>query len=232
MALLELNNVSKHYQMGEETVKALDGATFSIEEGDFVAILGPSGSGKSTLMHLLGFLDSPTSGEIIFDGTPAGRMNADRRAAIRSGKLGFVFQSFNLLPRLNVLRNVLLPLTYSHQREPDAEARAMTVLDRVGLRDRAGHLPSQLSGGQRQRVAIARALVNNPRLLLADEPTGNLDSSMAGVIFALFEELNRDGRTIILVTHDPNLAKRCRRRIEVFDGRIVGDVRNSSGEAQ
>ncbi len=225
MPLIELRYVSKYYQMGEETVKALDGASFSIYEGDYVGILGPSGSGKSTLMHLLGFLDSPSSGEILFDGRSVANISPNERASIRSEKIGFVFQSFNLLPRLTVLQNVLLPLSYSSHRPKNEVARAREALNAVGLAGRINHRPGQLSGGQRQRVAIARALINNPRMILADEPTGNLDSSTAETIIELFERLNaEENRTILLVTHDPKIAQRCRRRIEVLDGRIVGDT--------
>lgn len=174
-------------------------------------------------MHLLGFLDSPTGGEIHFDGELVAQIGANRRAMIRAEKIGFVFQSFNLLPRLSVLRNVLVPVSYIRSSVERAEERALAALDRVGLRDRAHHLPNQLSGGQRQRVAIARSLINEPRLVLADEPTGNLDSRTAESILTLFEELNAQGRTIVLVTHDPNVAAHARRRVRVHDGRIVSD---------
>ena len=221
MALIELRNVSKIYKVGSVTVPALNGVNLTIDDGDFVAILGPSGSGKSTLMHLLGFLDQPTSGTLTFDGRELSSIGAVQRALIRSNKIGFVFQSFNLLPRLNVLRNVLLPISYSRSHDPDAKKRVWDVLDRVGLRDRAYHRPSQLSGGQKQRVAIARALINQPRMILADEPTGNLDSQTAKSVMELFTALNNEGRTIIVVTHDTGVAQNSKRQIQVLDGKIV-----------
>ena len=223
LPLVWMRGVKKHYPVGSTVVKALDDVSLDIRSGEFVAIVGPSGSGKSTLMHLLGFLDSPTGGEIHFDGEPVAQIGANRRAMIRAEKIGFVFQSFNLLPRLSVLRNVLVPVSYIRRRVERAEERALAALDRVGLRDRAHHLPNQLSGGQRQRVAIARSLINEPRLVLADEPTGNLDSRTAESILTLFEELNAQGRTIVLVTHDPNVAAHAGRRVRVHDGRIVSD---------
>jgi ABC-type lipoprotein export system ATPase subunit len=223
LPLVCMRGVKKHYPVGSTVVKALDDVSLDIRAGEFVAIVGPSGSGKSTLMHLLGFLDSPTGGEIHFDGEPVAQIGANRRAMIRAEKIGFVFQSFNLLPRLSVLRNVLVPVSYIRRRVERAEERALAALDRVGLRDRAHHLPNQLSGGQRQRVAIARSLINEPRLVLADEPTGNLDSRTAESILTLFEELNAQGRTIVLVTHDPNVAAHARRRVRVHDGKIVSD---------
>lgn len=219
--MIELRNVSKLYRMGNNTVKALDEVSLSIGEGEFVAIRGPSGSGKSTLMHLLGFLDSPTSGEIVFDGQNVAGATTRERALLRSHKIGFIFQSFNLLPRLTVLQNVMLPVSYSRRRDPDARQKALTSLTQVGMADRMHHRPSQLSGGQRQRVAIARALINEPKILLADEPTGNLDSHTANVIMELFSVLNGQGRTVILVTHDSKLAGYCAREISVLDGRIT-----------
>jgi ABC-type lipoprotein export system ATPase subunit len=219
--MIELRQVSKHYRMGANTVKALDNVSLRIDEGEFVAIRGPSGSGKSTLMHLLGFLDSPTEGEIILDGKNLAHVSPRERATIRCRKIGFIFQSFNLLPRLNVLQNVLLPVSYLRAAHPNAKEVAMTSLDHVGMAERAHHRPNQLSGGQRQRVAIARALMNEPRILLADEPTGNLDSQTARTIMDLFAKLNDEGRTVILVTHDGHLAKLCKREIEVLDGKVV-----------
>ncbi len=219
--LLELRGVSKHYRMGTNIVKALDNVSVSIPEGAFLAIRGPSGSGKSTLMHLLGFLDSPTSGEIVLDGQNLAAVSARERAVIRCRKIGFIFQSFNLLPRLNVLQNVLLPVSYLRAPFPRAKEIALASLEHVGMADRAHHRPNQLSGGQRQRVAIARALMNEPRILLADEPTGNLDSQTARTIMDLFGRLNGEGRTVILVTHDAQLAAHCRSEIEVLDGKIV-----------
>lgn len=225
MAMLEFRRVSKHYRLGGNTVHALDEVDLSIDEGEFVAIVGPSGSGKSTLMHLLGFLDSPTSGTILFDGMEVARIGVNRRATIRGEKIGFVFQSFNLLPRLTVLQNILLPLSYNRTPQPDARHRVWDILDQVGMRDRARHRPNELSGGQRQRVAIARALMNEPRILLADEPTGNLDSQTAKSIIELFTSLNAQGRTVVLVTHDPTVAASSRRQLHVLDGKIVREVR-------
>jgi len=219
--MIELRHVSKHYRMGANTVKALDDVSLRIDEGEFLAIRGPSGSGKSTLMHLLGFLDSPTEGEIILDGKNLAQVTPRERATIRCRKIGFIFQSFNLLPRLNVLQNVLLPVSYLRAPHPRAHEAALASLSHVGMEERAHHRPNQLSGGQRQRVAIARALMNEPRILLADEPTGNLDSHTARTIMDLFGKLNEEGRTVILVTHDSHLAQLCKREIEVLDGRIV-----------
>jgi ABC-type lipoprotein export system ATPase subunit len=219
--MIELRHVSKFYRMGTNTVKALDDVSLSIAEGEYAAIRGPSGSGKSTLMHLLGFLDSPTEGDIILDGDNLASVTPRERAIIRCRKIGFIFQSFNLLPRLNVLQNVLLPVSYLRMPHPKARDVALASLEQVGMADRAHHRPNQLSGGQRQRVAIARALMNQPRILLADEPTGNLDSHTAHTIMELFSRLNSEGRTVILVTHDGQLAKHCKREIEVFDGKIV-----------
>jgi ABC-type lipoprotein export system ATPase subunit len=219
--MIELRHVSKFYRMGTNTVKALDDVSLSIGEGEYAAIRGPSGSGKSTLMHLLGFLDSPTEGDIILDGDNLASVTPRERAIIRCRKIGFIFQSFNLLPRLNVLQNVLLPVSYLRMPHPKARDVALASLEQVGMADRAHHRPNQLSGGQRQRVAIARALMNQPRILLADEPTGNLDSHTAHTIMELFSRLNSEGRTVILVTHDGQLAKHCKREIEVFDGKIV-----------
>ncbi len=219
--VIRFAGVCKRYPMGDTLVNALVDATFTIREGDFVSILGPSGSGKSTLMHLLGFLDSPTSGEILFEDRPIAEISADQRARIRAEKIGFVFQAFNLLPRMDVFTNTRLPLTYHPKPPADAAARIWNALELVDMKNRAHHRPGQLSGGQRQRVAIARALVNEPRILLADEPTGNLDSRTAATILDLFTELNRQGRTIVLVTHDPKIAAYSRRQIHVMDGRIV-----------
>ncbi len=218
--VLRLAGVSKRYRMGENTVNALADANFTINEGDFVAILGPSGSGKSTLMHLLGFLDSPTEGEILFEGRPVSVLTESGRARVRAEKIGFVFQAFNLLPRLTVRANVRLPLSYHPMPPADADERVERALASVGMTERAHHRPGELSGGQRQRVAIARALVNEPRILLADEPTGNLDSHTAAAILNLFKELNAQGRTIILVTHSPEIAAHFPRQLHVLDGRI------------
>ena len=222
--LLELRGIAKHYDMGETVVRALDGVDLKIEEGEFTAILGPSGSGKSTLMHLLGFLDQASGGEMFFDGENVSGIGPNQRAMIRADKIGFVFQTFNLLPRLNVLENVLLPTSYSRTPQQRIRERARAALDRVGMAERAGHRPSQLSGGQRQRVAIARALMNEPRLILADEPTGNLDSTTARSILDLFKELNAQGRTVLIVTHDEKVARHTRRQIHVLDGRICKET--------
>lgn len=222
MALIELHDICKTYRMGAgNLIHALDHVSLQIHEGEFVAILGPSGSGKSTLMHLLGFLDKPTSGEMLFDGQKVSRISARRRAMIRAEKIGFVFQAFNLLPRLSVIRNTLLPLSYARHIERGARQRVWEVLEQVGMRDRARHRPNQLSGGQRQRVAIARALINRPRLILADEPTGNLDSNTALTIMQIFENLHAEGRTVIIVTHDLEVARWAKRQIRMRDGKVV-----------
>ena len=224
MALIEFHDVRKSYRMGGNTVHALAGVDLAIDSGEFVAVLGPSGSGKSTLMHLLGFLDQPTTGRIAFDGRDVSRLSPRQRATLRAERIGFVFQAFNLLPRLTVMQNVMLPLAYLREGRVDrsvGRARAMAVLESVGLAERAGHKPNELSGGQRQRVAIARSLVNEPRLILADEPTGNLDTVMAGNIMGLFADLNRQGRTVVVVTHDLEIAKQTKRAIRVRDGLIV-----------
>ncbi|TAG28437.1 MAG: ABC transporter ATP-binding protein [Verrucomicrobia bacterium] len=219
--VIRLEGVGKRYPMGDTVVNALADVNFSIFEGEFVAILGPSGSGKSTLMHLLGFLDSPSEGTLRFEGKALAAGDEGRRARVRAEKIGFVFQAFNLLPRLTVRENVRLPLAYHPLRPDDEEARVQRALEQVGMSDRAKHKPSELSGGQRQRVAIARALVNEPRILLADEPTGNLDSKTAGSILSLFKSLNALGRTIILVTHSADLAAHFPRQLHVNDGRVT-----------
>jgi len=224
MALVELRNVSKIYQLGGEQIRALDNVSLDIQEGEFISIIGPSGSGKSTLMHILGCLDSPTSGTIQLDGVMIHNASARQLAAIRNRKIGFVFQFFNLLPKLNVLQNVELPMIYSGVSARERRRRALAALEAVDLANRAKHRPSQLSGGQQQRVAIARALVNNPRIVFADEPTGNLDSLTGEAILALFRKLNAEGRTIVLVTHDPEIAAVTPRRIEIRDGRIADKI--------
>jgi ABC-type lipoprotein export system ATPase subunit len=224
LALIEFRQVSKVYPMGDEAVAALSGIDLDIDTGEFAAILGPSGSGKSTLMHLMGFLDSPTGGVIRFDGLDSSRIGAAARAAIRSERVGFVFQAFNLLPRLNILHNVMLPISYHRHLRGSGRERARAALEQVGLGGRTRHRPTELSGGERQRVAIARALVNQPRLILADEPTGNLDSGTAQNILGLLAELHRAGRTIVLVTHDAQVASYAARRIHMLDGRIVKDT--------
>ena len=221
MALLELRHVTKIYRMGEEEVRALDDVSMDIEEGEFVSIIGPSGSGKSTLMHILGCLDTPTSGTVRLDGRMIQDASPRELALIRNRKIGFVFQFFNLLPKLTVLQNVELPMVYAGVPKKERRRRAMEALEAVGLQDRWAYRPNQISGGQQQRAAIARALVNNPRIILADEPTGNLDTQAGQTILRLFQELNRRGRTIVLVTHDPEIAAQVPRRIEIRDGRLI-----------
>jgi putative ABC transport system ATP-binding protein len=220
LSLIELDNVTKTYDSGENAVQALRGVNVKIERGEFLAIIGPSGSGKSTLMHILGCLDSPTSGRYWLDGEDVAEMSGKQLARIRNQKLGFVFQTFNLLPRATVLKNVELPLLYAGIDSDERRARALESLDRVGLANRARHRPNELSGGQRQRVAIARALVNKPSLILADEPTGNLDQKTGSDIIRLFEEVAAAGQTIILVTHDPAIAARTQRRVKIVDGLV------------
>jgi len=219
--IIELHNVKKTYTLGNTLVKALDGISLGIEEGEMVAITGPSGSGKSTLMHILGCLDTPDSGEYMLNGENVAGLSGDRLAEIRNTRIGFVFQTFNLLPRLSALENVELPLLYA--RRHNAKEQAAEALRIVGLTDRSHHEPNQLSGGQRQRVAIARAIVTNPAMILADEPTGNLDSRTGEEIMALFESLNQQGRTIVVVTHEPDIAGRCQRAIHIRDGQVTGN---------
>jgi putative ABC transport system ATP-binding protein len=224
MALVELRNVSKIYHLGGETIRALDDVSLDIGAGEFVSVIGPSGSGKSTLMHILGCLDSPTHGTIRLDDRMIHDATPRELAHIRNRKIGFVFQFFNLLPKLNVLQNVELPMVYSGTSARERRDRAMDVLRLVGLDNRCKHRPSQLSGGQQQRVAIARALVNQPRILFADEPTGNLDSNTGEAILELFRRLSTEGHTIILVTHDPEIAAVTPRRIEIRDGKVATTV--------
>ncbi len=224
MALVEVRKVSKIYRLGGEEIRALDDVSADIELGEFISIIGPSGSGKSTLMHILGCLDSPTSGTIKLDGVMIQDASSSQLAAIRNQKIGFVFQFFNLLPKLNVLQNVELPMIYSGVSARERRERAMTALKLVDLENRSKHRPNQLSGGQQQRVAIARALVNEPKIVFADEPTGNLDSHTGETILALFRKLSQQGRTIALVTHDPEIAAVTPRKIEIRDGKISSQV--------
>jgi len=220
MALVELTDICKRYRVGDQEITALDHVTLSIESGEFIAIIGPSGSGKSTLMHLLGCLDTPTSGQLTIDGVDVSKAGSDELARMRNSRIGFVFQSFNLLPKFDVLRNVELPMVYAGVSAKTRRERAMEAIEQVGLTHRVHNNPLQLSGGQCQRVAIARALVNNPKIIFADEPTGNLDSHTGEAILSLFRELSESGRTIVLVTHDNDIAARLPRRIEMRDGRV------------
>ena len=224
MALVELRNVSKIYHLGGEEIRALDDVSLDVLEGEFISIIGPSGSGKSTLMHILGCLDSPTSGAIRLDGTMIQDASPRELARIRNRKIGFVFQFFNLLPKLSVLQNVELPMIYSGLSARERRERALQSLQLVEMENRAKHRPMQLSGGQQQRAAIARALVNSPKIVFADEPTGNLDSHTGEVILELFRKLSQEGRTIALVTHDPEIAAVTPRRIEIRDGKISKQV--------
>jgi len=221
--LILVSSLHRHYQLGGETVRALDGVSFTISRGEFVAIVGQSGSGKSTLMNLLGCLDTPTSGVYRLNGSDVEGLGDDALADLRNREIGFVFQTFQLLPRATALQNVELPLVYRGVSRRERRVRAARALEAVGLANRAHHRPNELSGGQRQRVAVARALVGEPSLLLADEPTGNLDSATGEEIIRLFGELNQRGHTILLVTHEPRLAARCPRAIRLSDGRVVAD---------
>jgi putative ABC transport system ATP-binding protein len=224
-------NLSKVYLAGTVEVPALMDVNLQIESGEFLSIMGPSGSGKSTLMNILGCLDVPTSGAYLLDGEDVSELGLDQRADLRNRKIGFVFQGFNLLPRIDAVRNVELPLIYGRIKAAQRRTSALEALELVGLSDRAHHLPSQLSGGQQQRVAIARALVNNPGIILADEPTGNLDSRTSTEIMSVFDKLNRERKiTFILVTHDPEIGAFTDRRILIRDGKIEGDVRNPRTE--
>jgi len=230
--MIEVRDLEKVYQMGEETVAALAGVSLTIERGEHVAITGASGSGKSTLMNVLGGLDRPTRGTYRFDGEDVGGFNDDELADFRNRRIGFVFQSFQLLPRLSALQNVELPMVYAGLPPAERRARAAALLERVGLGARTGHRPTQMSGGQQQRVAIARALANSPDLLLADEPTGALDSQTGQDVLALFRELNAEGLTLLIVTHDAKVADQARRRIVFSDGLIIRDEREAVREAR
>ena len=218
---VKLANISKVYKMGDNDVVALNGVDLDIAEGEFVAIMGPSGSGKSTLMNILGCLDTPTTGSYLLDNEEVANLSEDVLAKIRNKKIGCVFQNFNLLSRISALENVALPLVYAGVSKTERINRAQELLKMVGLADRQHHMPNELSGGQRQRVAIARALVNNPKIIMADEPTGNLDTKSSVEIMAMFKELYKQGKTIILVTHEPDIAENAQRIITVRDGKIV-----------
>jgi putative ABC transport system ATP-binding protein len=228
MALIETHDLWKTYRMGSEEIHALRGVTLGIERGEYVAVMGPSGSGKSTLMNLIGCLDTPSRGSYLLNGKQVSRMNDDELAHIRNQEIGFVFQTFNLLPRATALHNVALPLVYAGVPAQARERRAREALDRVELGERTAHRPSELSGGQRQRVAIARALVNNPSILLADEPTGNLDSKTGYEIMGLFDRLHQSGNTIIVVTHEADVAAYAHRTLYLRDGQIENDVRRAA----
>ncbi len=219
--VIELKDVRRYYLVGDFIVKALDGVTLEIEKGDFAAIMGPSGSGKSTMMNLIGCLDTPSSGLIKIDSEYTNSLDEAELAFIRNQKIGFIFQQFNLLGKLNALENVMTPMVYANYPARERRERAAFLLEKVGLKDRMKHLPNELSGGQKQRVAIARALANNPAILLADEPTGALDTKTGDQIMGLFTDLNEEGRTIVFVTHDRGLGMRCRRQIYIRDGRIA-----------
>jgi len=223
-AVIQISELKKIYQMGTQEVRALNGVSFDVQENEYIAIMGPSGSGKSTLMNLIGCLDTPTSGTYILNNQDVSKLEDAELAEVRNREIGFVFQTFNLLPRTDCLSNVELPLIYSGIKTSERHERAKETLERVGLGDRIDHRPNELSGGQRQRVAIARALVNNPSILLADEPTGNLDTKTGQEIMILFEELYRMGNTILLVTHEDDIAKHARRIIRLRDGKIESDV--------
>jgi len=230
-ALIRLEGIAKHYQMGGETIKALNGIDLKIYRNDYIAFIGSSGSGKSTMMNIVGCLDTPTLGQYFLNGHDVARMSDSELARTRNEEIGFIFQSFNLLTRATALQNVMQPLIYRGVRPAERARRARDALARVGLENRQDHLPNQLSGGQRQRVAIARALCSEPSILLADEPTGNLDSSTAADIMALFDTLHAEGQTLIVVTHEPDIAAHCRRSVRLHDGRVQSDVINPERSA-
>jgi putative ABC transport system ATP-binding protein len=226
--MLEIKNVSKKYTRGDETIYALNDVSFKINEGEFVAIMGPSGSGKSTMMHIIGCLDTPTLGEYFLDGKDVAKLNDEELADIRKDKIGFVFQSFNLLPRKTVLENAMLPLVYTGIENEEKIKRTKIALKNAGLDEsRYNHKPNEISGGQIQRVAIARALVNNPKIILADEPTGNLDSKTGEIVMGTFQKINKEqGGTIVLITHEPDIAEYAERIITLKDGKILSDIKN------
>ena len=229
--IIRTQGLTKHYVLGSETVKAVRGVDLEIEEGEFVAIMGPSGSGKSTFMNMIGCLDTPTAGEYWLDGQKVSDLSDDKLARVRNGKIGFVFQTFNLLPRATALHNVELPLIYAGVGSKERRRRAQEKLELVGLADRMDHKPPEMSGGQRQRVAVARALVNEPALLLADEPTGNLDSVTSADLMKQLGDLNKAGQTIVLVTHEHDIAEHARRQVHLKDGVIERDFENKPVEA-
>jgi putative ABC transport system ATP-binding protein len=226
MTIIDISHISKIYNTGSVETTALSDISFRVQKGEFVAIMGPSGSGKSTLMHIIGALDSPTAGTYILDGEKVNSLTDDQLADIRNRKIGFIFQSFNLLPRRTALQNVMLPMGYAGIPKEEREKRATKYLEMVGLGNRLKHTSSQLSGGQQQRVAIARGLVMNPSILLADEPTGNIASSQAGEVMEIFEQLNDEGHTIVMITHEPDIAAHAKRIITIRDGKLLSDVAN------
>ncbi len=221
--MIQLSHISKIYKNDSVETIALDDISFKVKEGEFMAIMGASGSGKSTLMHIMGALDLPTKGTYILDGEDVGKLEDDELAEIRNRKIGFVFQAFNLLPRTSALKNVAMPMVYAGVSKEERKEKAKKFLEMVGLADKIDHTPNQLSGGQQQRVAIARALVMNPRLILADEPTGNIATTQAEEIMAIFQDLNDNGHTIVMITHEPNIAEHAKRIIHLRDGKIVND---------